>query len=507
MRKEFSFGDGVALSDCNDIGVLKDYRIATNRSHAAALGLLAGVDLDLQCGTDPDKWSYNALPQALEEGLITESDLDTTVRRILAHKFANGLFDEGPVDAQRAMKILDRPQHRALAREAAGQSIVLLKNEGAALPLPRNRKLSIALLGPTASSECDCGAATLSLIGSYALEGAKVTTLDEGLRSVPEVDVSHVSWEPGMASAAGAPGTGGDAEKLAAAVRLANSSDVSILVLGDIEGKNNGGCGEWGDRDDLDLQGGQLELLEEVAKVARKTVVILVHGRPQTFGRSNEVLDNVDALFAAWRPGEEFGNAMVDLLFGTVNPSAKLTQSWPRTVGQVGSGSSPWQQTVRGKWLANAEGVQDPDGRRYDGYVSSSTLSSSPLFYFGYGLSYTKFEYMKFSVGQSNEEGVLWTAHVTLQNIGSVAGVEIVQIYAKDPAGLPFVPFWKRLVGFARVRLDPGEVKTTTVDILEEDVQMYSTGDQPELTLYQGGYILTCGGSSLTLPLNATVEI
>ena len=519
LRDAFGFGKGVALSDCNDIGVLEDFRIAANRSHAAALALKAGVDWDLQCGTDARDWGYNALPQALKDGLISIDDIDTTVRRVLTHKFATGLFDQGPIDVDKAMAILDAPSHRALAREAAEQSIVLLKNkDDSAVPLVDSGDdgLKIAILGPTASSECNCSEATLSLIGSYALPGAHVVTLDEALRANPS---TAVEWAPGMASAAGQPGTGQDTAALADAVALANRSDVAILILGDIEGKSNGGCGEWGDRDSLDLQGGQLALLNAVSAVAKKTIVILVHGRPQTFGAGNSALDGVDALFAAWRPGEEFGNAMTRILFGQVSPSGKLAQSWPRSVGQVGGGASPWLQRVRGKWLANMKGALDPDGRRYDDYLSSSTQSPTPLFYFGHGLSYSKFTYDKLVVTNGDPEpgkeerreedsaAVLWTAQVTLTNVGAVTATEVVQVYIQDPAGLPFVPFWKRLVGFGRVELTPGESKTLRVDLLREDVSMYSNGDAPKLTLYPGEYTVTAGGSSYNTTLSEVVTV
>ena len=507
LRKEFGFHDGIALSDCNDLGVMVNYRYAANRSHAAAIGLKTGVDWDLQCGNDPQAWTYNAISDALKDKLVSEKELDNVVRRVLTHKFANGLFDEGPVDADAAVQLLDNEAHRQLAKEAAEQSIALVLNrDNSAVPLAKpTAGLSIALLGPTASSECNCSEAALSLIGSYSLPGAHVVTLDEALATEP--GVSSVDWEPGMASAAGPAGTGGDAVALAAAVALANRTDVAILILGDIQGPTNGGCGEWGDRDDLDLQGGQLELLNAVSAVARKTIVILVHGRPQTFGPGNRALDNVDAMFAAFRPGEEFGNAMASLLFGRVSPSAKLAQSWPRNVGQVGSGSSPWLQTVKGKWIANKMGANDPDGRRYDNYLSTKTRSPTPLFYFGYGLSYTRFIYDNLVIDSSETEGVLWTAKITIENIGKYGGAEAVQVYAKDPPGLPFVPYWKRLIGFEKVFLRPGEVETLEIDLMVEDVSMYSNDDQPVLTLYPGEYEISVGGSSNNATLSTIAVV
>ena len=175
----------------------------------------------------------------------------------------------------------------------------------------------------------------------------------------------------------------------------------------------------WGDRDSLDLQGSQLALLEAVVPVAAKTVVILVHGRPQTFGDNNKGLLGINAMFAAWRPGEEFGNAMLRLLTGEISPSAKLSVSWPRTVGHVGSGSVPWLQEVKGKWVYNERGHVDQDGRRYDNYVSTSTPDPSPLFYFGHGLSYTTFRYESMVIQDGHlSDDILWEIQITISNIG-----------------------------------------------------------------------------------------
>jgi beta-glucosidase len=342
-----------------------------------------------------------------------------------------------------------------------------------------------------------------------------------------------------MKSAGGPTGSGQDDDELAKAVQLARASDVTILVLGDVQGAHNGGCGEWGDRDDFDLQGGQLNLLAAVSKVAKKTIVILVHGRPQTFGKGNAALEGVDALFAAWRPGVEFGSAMVSLLTGQVSPSAKLSLSWPRSVGQVGSGSSPWLQAVRGKWLANQKGDVDAgDGRRYDSYVSSNSAAATPLFYFGYGLSFTTFRYDKVEVVSRRLLPVmtntpsrrvvtsvgreLWMVNVTVSNTGTAAGAEVVQVYVRDPVGLPFVPAWKRLVGFARLFLQPGETGTASISVSEDDVALYhddlseaintrgracKANEPPVLTLFGGTYNVTAGGASNAAVLHQLVTV
>ena len=204
---------------------------------------------------------------------------------------------------------------------------MLLQNQNHSLPISLHGK-TVALFGPFAAARNKSSAgpghepttdpAEEALVGSYVLSGAHVVTIDAALRAA---GVSSLTYQPG-AAASGPAGSG--TEDLAAAVALAKQSDVSILVLGD----GSGTCGEWQDRDSLDLAGGQLQLLEAVAAVAKKTIVVLVHGRPQTFGPGNKVLETVDAMISAWRPGEEGGNAIVNILTGKTNPSGGQLAGW-----------------------------------------------------------------------------------------------------------------------------------------------------------------------------------
>lgn len=239
-------------------------------------------------------------------------------------------------------------------------------------------------------------------------------------------------------------------------------------------------------------------MLEAVVPVAAKTVVILVHGRPQTFGDNNKGLLGVDAMFAAWRPGEEFGNAMLRLLTGEISPSAKLSVSWPRTVGHVGSGSVPWLQEVKGKWVYNERGHVDPDGRRYDNYVSTSTPDPSPLFYFGHGLSYTKFRYESMVIQDGHlSDDILWEIQITISNIGRRDAEEVVQVYVQDPAGVfPYVPFWKRLIGFTRCYVPAQKRRTCRLSILKEDLASYDASSTQKMRVYRGVYNVSVGGSS-----------
>ena len=525
LREEYGFGEGVALSDCNDIGALYHFGMAESPTHAAGLGLEAGVDWDLQCGPDPAKWSYNKLGAAIDAGYTTEAALDKVVARVLGQKFAAGLFDGRAVTSLDKVALLDSAPHRQLALEAAEQGIVLLKNELTdevpALPMAL-KGVKVVLFGPFASSNASAEtgakhaggpAAATALVGSYVLSGADVVTVDQALRAAG----AAMTWVPGC-SHEGPPGSGCDDPKtgVAAAVAAAKAADVSLLVLGD----GHGQCGEWQDRDSLDLAGGQLQLLEAVANVSKKTVVVLVHGRPQTFGLGNAALAKVDALLAAWRPGEEGGTAIVNLLTGKANPSAKLAQSWPRNVGQVHGGATPWLQRVRGKWVANHKGCDSGDaGRCYSPYVADG-YESTPLFNFGSGLSYTQFEYvaMKLTPAMESKDALgrtfattadseaVWSVAVTVRNTGKVAGQEIVQLYVKDPAGLPFVPYWKRMLGFGRTpTLAPGASAVVTIKVLWVDLALFDQDMQ--LKLYPGTYVVAAGGASNITPLatNATI--
>ena len=610
LRSNFGF-EGVALSDCNDIGVIYDFRMATNRTDAAALALKAGVTWDLQCGTDPANWGFNKLDQAFDAGLLDEATLDETVRTVLTLKFANGLFDQRvrvPQDViDKVDSFLDKSSHRALAKRAALESMVLLLNAGdstipgcpgfvlhtnvvigakayetmaasttagccqlclarpscaawtfessrgrcflkneteahASGPDPRSGAISgiraaakapvlpfetlpkkIALIGPTASA-CES-----SVLGAYSLPGANVTCLDTALRAAGVVVTTCGMIDKSAPTTSESALSAKDKAAIADAVAAVGdpATEAAIVILGDLDGKV---CGEWGDRDDLTLSGAQLPLLKAVVAAAEArnnatmtsdsshpqfpVIVVLTHGRPQTFGRAADgggevLLGKLSALIAAWRPGEEFGPALVDLLQGTASPSGKLSHSWPRTVGHVHSGSTPWLQRVRGKWISNRKGALDTDGRRYDAYTVSN-FDPTPLFRFGFGLSYTTFELQALQVS-AVESGskVLWEVEVDALNTGARDGAVIVQIYVQDPRGLPFVPYWKRLVAFKRVVLRAGAKTRVQIQVLRDDVAMYdsTTTGELALTLFKGTYSLFAATDSedQTVGMNVTV--
>ena len=231
---------------------------------------------------------------------MDEATLDVTVMRVLVQKFGSNLWDTPYTDVAGAAS-LDAPAHRALALDAATQSLVLLQNVNKTLPMALTGK-KIVLFGPLSGGGADSKDkedAITAIVGSYVLSGAAVVTVADAIDKVGAADIKYVRGCDATGPAGGIPGAG--CAGLDAAVAAAKAADVAVLVLGDGDRE----CGEWGDRDSLDLGGGQLQLLEAVAGVAPKTIVVLVHGRPQTFGLGNAVLAKVDALVAAWRPGEE----------------------------------------------------------------------------------------------------------------------------------------------------------------------------------------------------------
>ena len=379
---------------------------------------------------------YQQLPAAVTRGLVTSAQVDDAVRRVLNHKFSLRLFDAPLTDESLAATVMNAPAHRALAQRAAEQSIVLLKNGGNLLPLSPTAGRTIAVVGPNGGCGnggggggtiplCD---AQQAMVGNYVETATDVPvtgvpTLAEALRE--EMSGATVTFNRGC-NIDDASGT-----LLAAAVAAARAADVVVAVLGD----STRSSAEGGDRDDLDLAGGQMALLRAVAALQKPLIVVLVHGRTITFGAGdgNAVLANVTALLAAWRPGQAGGTAVARVISGAVNPSGRLPFNWVRSVGQVNGPASPWLQERVAIWGGPTTGAE---GRRYAGYVDSPN-PATPLFSFGEGLSYTTFTLSGLSVGvnMANASTPV-TATVTVTNSGARDGAVVVQAYVQDPVGV-----------------------------------------------------------------------
>lgn len=497
LRREFGFGDGIVLSDCNDVPALVDFRTAANISHAAAMAIAGGVDLDLQCGP---KSAYTQLATALKDRSIDFARVKQAARRVLMAKFALGLFDEvsGPDPATVAAKI-NTKKHQSLALRAAEEGIVLLVNKGGLLPLDPKRNMQIAVVGElghcVGKIATDCTART-ALLGSYTdYDGSvHVPTVAEALTSAIGSQ-ARVEWSFGASVAGQSPADA--AASRASAVALAKTSDVVVAVLGDDLATAN----EWGDRDSLDLPGDQLALLAALCEGPAPVVVVLVTGRTATFGPGNSILANVSALFSAFRPGQMGGAAISNLLLGVTNPSGRLVQNWVRNSGQAMSGASPWLQWRVGKWVSNKRSPPDPDGRRYDSYHDGP---SDPLFHFGQGLSYTTFAMGNLSVVTA-AGGLEVSVDVT--NTGGMLGTEVVQVYVVDPV-MSYVRPWKRLLAFGRVTLEPGGQQRVRIPV--SATQLAFQDDSSTVGTWRvvpGEYTVRVGPSSVEDLLVAQIRL
>ncbi len=440
LRGTWGF-DGFVVSDAQAVHNLRTHGFAADLTDAGARAVSAGVDMEMAI-SDP---AFAHLPQAIEAGLVDEEVLDASVRRVLTAKVRMGLLDQPYVDEERARTVLSDPAHRAVARTAAQRSAVLLRNEGDLLPLTSPG--SIAVIGPLADSRRD-------ILGPWVFDfdlDETVSVLD-GIRNRAGDD-AEVRYAPGIRPAhrtfpsmfdmfagnapADPPGFD-DAAELARAVTLAREADVALVVLGEWQNM----IGEAASRSSLELPGGQLALLQAVVATGTPVVLLIMNGRPLDLRWAAE---NVPAILDIWYPGTQGGAAVADVLFGDVAPGGKLPFSWPRTVGQV--------PVIYSHTISHDPGNQ---GRRY------WDEASTPLYPFGYGLSYGRFEYSDLTLDRDQiQAGETVTVSVTVTNASRRAGDEVAQLYLRQRYGSASRPS-RELKGFQRVALAAGESRTLT---------------------------------------------
>jgi beta-glucosidase len=463
LRDEWGF-TGVVVSDYFTIDELaRTHGVAADLGGAAVLALEAGIDVEL-----PSTKGYGApLRAALAAGRIDEALIDRSVARLLAMKFALGIFDQPYVDAARAPEVFDTPDQRALAREIARQSMVLLKNDGALLPLERPLG-SIALIGPNADN-------ARALVGDYAYV-CHIETLVEmrdednvfGMPIPDKLDLTtsfiHTPTILAMlrerlpdTAIHYAPGCGIQERStagFAAAVAAASRAEVALVVLGEKSGLTEScTCGEARDRADLGLPGVQQELLEAIHATGTPIVLVLVGGRPLSIPWAAE---HVPAILHAWLPGEEGAAAVVETLLGAANPGGKLPMSVPRTVGQVPIHYNHKPSGGRSFWKG--------------AYVD---VSNTPLWPFGHGLSYTRFALGNLRVEQDAvpTDGRI-RLRVDVRNTGQRAGDEVVQLYVRDPQASITRPV-KDLKGFKRIHLAAGAAATVAFSVSAAQLGFY----------------------------------
>jgi beta-glucosidase len=480
LRNELGF-DGLVVSDYDAIRVLHKYhRVASDQAQAASLALHAGIDVEL-----PLTEYYGApLLQAVETGLISESSVDTAVERILRKKFELGLFENPFVEVECVLSAYDTPGQRQLARQIAEQSIVLLKNDNDVLPLHKTIK-SIAVIGPNADQ-------TRAFFGDYSypahIGDPQGSTLGRSLqaKTVLEAIRAQVSPETRVLYAPGCAINTDDRSGFDEALKTAREAEVIVLVLGDRSGlKIDCTCGESRDSADLLLPGVQQELVEAMTALGKPTVVVLINGRPLAI---SWIAEHSPAIVEAWLPGEEGGNAIAGVLFGDVNPGGKLTMTWPRSVGQV-----PIYYNHK------------PSGGRSQWHTDYVSLSVKPLFPFGHGLSYTRFEYanLRIEPGQTTVDGHV-TISIDLKNVGARAGDEVVQLYVCDEIASVPRPV-KELKGFKRVHLARGESRTIMFDLPIALCAFYDEAIQ--LVVEPGTMQVMIGSSADDIRLNGSFEI
>ncbi|RAP57825.1 glycoside hydrolase family 3 N-terminal domain-containing protein [Oleiagrimonas sp. MCCC 1A03011] len=471
LRKRWDF-QGLIVSDFDAIPELTLHGVTANDAEAARMALEAGVDIDLHGGT-----YLKQLPALVRSGKIPMRVLDRAVRRVLEAKYRLGLFDD-PYrydDAARARRVTRSPAHRALAREAAAQSMVLLKNAHGLLPLQRDAR--IAVIGPLARDRA-------TMLGQMPAAGRvqDVTPILTGLRQ-QATHADHVRFAQGV------PVRGGNDAGIADAVRTARAADVAVLVLGE----SHDLFGEGLSRSRIGLPGRQLELAKAVIATGTPTVAVLINGRPLAIPWLH---DHADAILEAWVPGDAAGLAVADVLFGRINPSGKLPMTFPRDVGQV---PIFYAHTRTGRPYDDSSDL----ALHYSSHYVD--VPNSPLYPFGYGLSYTHFDYSDLHVDRSHlrPDGVLHV-RVRVRNTGIRRGADVVQLYVHDKVASRSPPL-RLLKGFQRVMLAPGQSTEVTFTLRASDLA-FDRGDG-SWGMEPGAYDLYVGGdSTATLQSSFTLD-
>lgn len=450
--------DGILVSDYTGVMELLQHGLSSDSGTVGRLALDAGVDVDMVSNI-----FYKDLPREVRAGRLPIAVVDSAVRRVLRLKYELGLFDNPFKSSSEAREkaLTLTTENRQLARVAAQQSIVLLRNEGSLLPLSRETK-TIAVIGTLADD-------ARSALGGWAAAGKAedAVTVLAGIRKAAAPG-TRVLYAPG------APVEANDTTSFAEAVRVAREADVVVLVVGEHQDMS----AEARNRSSLDLPGVQQQLVERVQAVGKPTVAVLMNGRPLSIPW---IASNVPAVVESWYLGVEHGTAVADVLFGAVNPSGKLPITFPRTVGQV---------PIYYNHL-NTGRPSDEKERYTSKYFD---IPFTPLYAFGHGLSYTTFSYSAPRLSRtkvSTRDSV--TVSVTVSNSGTRAGEEIVQLYVRDDAASVSRPV-KELKGFARIALAPGASETVTFTLTPDMLSFY--GADYRRIIEPGRFTIMVGTSS-----------
>jgi beta-glucosidase-like glycosyl hydrolase len=479
LRNELGF-KGIVVSEGGGFETLTYEGIVPTQKEAGALALRAGVDLNITY----EPAYMGPLIENVEEGRVPVALVDRAVRRVLELKFRLGLFEHPYADLAQAERVMHSKEHQQLALRAAREGIVLLKNENNLLPLNKDLK-SIAVIGPNADDASN-------LVGDYA-----PSVILQHLGTILDAIKAKLSPATRVLYAKGCAVNDQDRSGIPAAVNAARQADVVVVVVGEQarrEGEVNSPAptdGEGYDVASLDLTGVQEELVRAVAATGTPTVLVLINGRPLSVRWEAE---HLPAILEAWNPGEAGGEAVADVLFGDTNPSGRLAITVPRSVGQLPVYYN--YKPSKAYWINHAWASHRP------GYVD---MPGTPLYPFGYGLSYTQFQFSNLRIDpvSIHTHGAARVS-VNVENIGKRAGVETVQLYLHEQYAPVSTPV-KQLRGFERVELEPGQKKTVAFTLGPEDFQVLDRN--MHWVVVPGTFDLMIGRSSEDIALKGTLVV
>ncbi|MHA6523603.1 glycoside hydrolase family 3 N-terminal domain-containing protein [Tessaracoccus sp. G1721] len=484
LRDELGF-DGFVVSDANAVRSLETQHFAKDLTDAGARAVNAGLDMEM-CMMDP---AYSRLPEAVGQGLVEEATIDLAVRRVLAAKFAAGLFEQPFADEAATAAVLAAAAHRDAAQEAAERTFVLLKNDGA-LPLRPAAGARIAVLGHLADSPRDTlgpwvfahdtAEAVSILDGLTRRAGDGVTVGYAPATAVPERLYPSMFDQQEHGGLPRTPDGFDEDAELERAVALAEASDVAVVVVGQPQNM----IGENASASTLDLPGRQLELLQRVHATGTPTVVLVMSGRPLDLRWADE---HAAAILQVWYPGTRGGDAVARALFGDVSPAGRLPFTWPRHVGQVPMVYSHYRTFA----------PQDQGKRYWD-------EPSTPLYPFGHGLSYGSFGYSDLRVAERLAVGESTELSVTVTNTSEVAADEVAQLYIHQRFGTSTRPV-RELKGFQRIHLAAGESRQVTFDLGPDQLRYWST--VTEGWVQDATVVDVFVGADSTCTLTATIEV
>lgn len=458
LRKQWGF-KGFVVTDYTGINEMIDHGIGDLQT-ASARALMAGIDMDMV-----GEGMLNTLAKSLKEGKATLAQIDAACRRVLEAKYKLGLFDDPYryCDEKRSATEVFTDANRQAAREIAAQTFVLLKNANSTLPLKKTG--TIALIGPLADAK-----ENMTGTWSVAADFSKPISVLEGLKNavgnnakIVYAKGSNLHYDSTFEKNATMFGKTlhrdkrSDAEILSEALNVASQADVIVAAVGESAEMT----GEASSVTDIQIPEAQRDLIKALIKTGKPVVLVLFAGRPMALKWEQ---DNVPAILNVWFGGSEAGSAIADVLFGDVNPSGKLSTTFPQNVGQVPifyNHKNTGRPLTQGRWFSKFR----------SNYLD---VSNDPVYPFGFGLSYTNFTYSDIKVNQSSLKGnQTLSASVTVTNAGKVTGKEVVQLYIRDIVGTSTRPV-KELKGFQKIELKAGESKTVTFDITPEDLKFYN---------------------------------